>query len=122
MSRLRAALTTVRGVNKTDVLTIAGARKTAAAIMSSSIEDLSACPGLGPTKIKRLHDAFHEPFRRTLSVANGTQHALPAATQPPAGTQKAIADRELLLVEDQEVDDDDGEGDDTNTVSLFSLD
>lgn len=54
LSRLNAAFTTVRGVNKTDVLTLAGCFKTAAGIMRASMQELSALPGIGPTKV-RLH-------------------------------------------------------------------
>lgn len=34
--------------------------------MKASMEELAACPGLGPTKVKRLHDTFHEPFRKVV--------------------------------------------------------
>ena len=66
LSRLNSALTTVRGVNKTDVLTLGATFKTVTSIMKASVEELSACPGLGPTKVKRLHDTFHEPFRKVV--------------------------------------------------------
>ena len=36
-----------------------------AALMTASSEQLAACPGIGPTKVRRLHDTFHAPFRRT---------------------------------------------------------
>ncbi|KAK9820143.1 hypothetical protein WJX72_006617 [[Myrmecia] bisecta] len=49
-SRLNAAFTTVRGVNKTDVLTLASTFKSAGGIMQASMEELAACPGIGPTK------------------------------------------------------------------------
>ena len=54
LSRLNAAFTTVRGVNKTDVLTLATTFKTAKGMMQASIEELSACPGIGPTKVNCL--------------------------------------------------------------------
>ncbi|KAK9917753.1 hypothetical protein WJX75_007855 [Coccomyxa subellipsoidea] len=66
LSKLTAALTTVRGVNKTDVLTLGGAFKTAAGVMRANMQQLSALPGIGPTKVRRLHETFHEPFRKTL--------------------------------------------------------
>lgn len=66
LSRLNAAVTAVRGVNKTNVLTLGRAFGSAAGIMQASMEELSACPGIGPTKVRRLYDTFHEPFRRTL--------------------------------------------------------
>ena len=94
LSRLNAALTIMRGVNRTDVLTLGSAFNTAAGIMQASMEELSACPGIGPTKVtlfqtcpqpaapefsslalqslcylmqvRRIFDTFHEPFRKTL--------------------------------------------------------
>jgi len=54
----------VRGVNKIDVLTLGATFKTVTSIMQTSMEELAACPGLGPTKVKRLHETFHEPFRK----------------------------------------------------------
>ena len=51
LSRLNAALTTIRGVNKTDVLTLGGTFKTAANLMQAPMKDLAACPGIGPTKV-----------------------------------------------------------------------
>ena len=101
LSKLNAAFTTVRGINKTDVLTLAGAFKTAAGVMRADMQELSALPGIGPTKVsaqilwrptlldmnemmkaplvmhhkpekneclqvKRLHETFHEPFRKAM--------------------------------------------------------
>ncbi|DBA74246.1 hypothetical protein WJX77_006298 [Trebouxia sp. C0004] len=66
ISRLNSALTTVRGVNKTDVLTLGATFKTVTSIMQASMEQLATCPGLGPTKVKRLHETFHEPFRKVV--------------------------------------------------------
>jgi DNA excision repair protein ERCC-1 len=51
LSRLNAAVTSVRGVNRTDVLTLAGTFKTAAGIMKASMQELSSLPGIGPTKV-----------------------------------------------------------------------
>ena len=62
-SRLAACLTTLRGVNKTDVATLGARLGSLAAVLTASKEELGACPGLGPTKVRRLHDAFHGPYR-----------------------------------------------------------
>eukprot|EP00249_Psilotum_nudum_P008724 c21468_g1_i4 orf=216-980(-) len=64
LSRLTSVLSTVRRVNKTDVLNLASSLGSVAAIMGASTEDLARCPGIGEKKVKRLHNAFHEPFRR----------------------------------------------------------
>ncbi|KAL6775946.1 RAD10 [Auxenochlorella protothecoides x Auxenochlorella symbiontica] len=66
VSTATAALTSLRGVNKTDVKTLGDRFGSMAALFSASKEELALCPGLGPTKVKRLFEAFHEPFRNTL--------------------------------------------------------
>ena len=43
----------MRGVNRTDVMTLGASFHTAAGIMQASEEDLAQCPGIGPTKVRR---------------------------------------------------------------------
>lgn len=64
MSRLNHALTTVRRVNKTDVITLGSTFGSLSGIMDASMEELARCPGIGESKVKRLYDTFHEPFKR----------------------------------------------------------
>lgn len=56
VSRANSALTTIRGVNKTDVKTLGDAFGSMAAIFQASAQELQACPGIGPTKARRLHE------------------------------------------------------------------
>lgn len=76
LSRLTSALTSVRHINKTDVLTLGSTFGTLAATMGGSMEELARCPGIGERKVKRLYDAFHEPFRRTLKQTRLTNMVL----------------------------------------------
>ncbi|KAM3402719.1 hypothetical protein ACQJBY_006501 [Aegilops geniculata] len=39
-------------------------------IMDASMEELARCPGIGERKVKRLHDTFHEPFKRVTPRVN----------------------------------------------------
>ena len=48
-----------------DVVTLGSTFGSLAALMTATSEQLAACPGIGPTKVRRLHDTFHAPFRRT---------------------------------------------------------
>ncbi|EPS61754.1 hypothetical protein M569_13040, partial [Genlisea aurea] len=64
LSRLNHALTSVRHVNKTDVVTLGSTFGSLGHIMDASMEDLARCPGIGERKVKRLYDCFHEPFKR----------------------------------------------------------
>ncbi|ONK73660.1 uncharacterized protein A4U43_C04F33940 [Asparagus officinalis] len=67
LSRLTHALTTVRRVNKTDVVTLGSTFGSLSGIMDASMDELARCPGIGERKVKRLYDTFHEPFRRVSS-------------------------------------------------------
>lgn len=66
LSRLTHALTSVRHVNKTDVVTLGSTFGSLSHIMDASMEDLARCPGIGERKVKRLYDTFHEPFKRVI--------------------------------------------------------
>ena len=57
VSRITTALTLIRGVNKTDVKTLGDRFGSAAGIFKASATELQACPGIGPTKARRLYDA-----------------------------------------------------------------
>lgn len=56
VSRATAALTTVRGVNRTDVKTLGDRFGSMAAVMLATEAELKACPGVGPVKAKRLYE------------------------------------------------------------------
>ncbi|CAE6352789.1 unnamed protein product [Rhizoctonia solani] len=64
-SVLRATLTTVRGVNKTDVMTLKTNFGSFSNIVHATTEDMQLCPGFGPTKLRRLREAFNKPFYST---------------------------------------------------------
>lgn len=64
---LSGALTSIRHVNKTDSLTLCQTFGTLAAVLGAPMEELVRCPGIGDKKVRRLHDTFHEPFRRRVA-------------------------------------------------------
>ncbi|GBG70030.1 hypothetical protein CBR_g4857 [Chara braunii] len=82
VSRLTSALTQIRHVNKTDVATLGANFGTLSAIMGASKDELAKCPGIGERKVKRLYDAFHEPFKRAPTAVRQSQ--APPETVPPA--------------------------------------
>ncbi len=53
LSRLTAALTSVRGINKTDAVVLGSQFGRLGDILRAGKEDLSACPGIGPTKVQQ---------------------------------------------------------------------
>ncbi|XP_073002239.1 DNA excision repair protein ERCC-1 [Typha latifolia] len=67
LSRLTHALTSIRHVNRTDVVTLGSSFGSLSRIMDASMEELARCPGIGERKVRRLYDTFHEPFRRESS-------------------------------------------------------
>lgn len=63
LSHYSAALRNIRGVNKTDVHTLATHIGPFSGIANVSSEQLDRCPGFGEIKIANIIDAFHQPFR-----------------------------------------------------------
>mmetsp|Transcript_73203 Transcript_73203/g.169821 ORF Transcript_73203/g.169821 Transcript_73203/m.169821 type:complete len:81 (-) Transcript_73203:57-299(-) len=61
-ARLTEVLTTVKSVNRTDAASLMGRFGSLAKIAQAPEEELLKCPGLGDTKVKRLHHVFHTPF------------------------------------------------------------
>lgn len=63
LSVLQSVLTNVRGINKTDVLTLSTRYHTFRDIVHESSENLFMLPGMGDTKARNLTRAFRQPFR-----------------------------------------------------------
>ncbi|TNY22213.1 restriction endonuclease type II-like protein [Rhodotorula diobovata] len=61
-AHMTAALTEVRGVNKTDVTTLMSNLGTFAKIVTAPASQLSTLPGIGDKKVRRLREAFTAPF------------------------------------------------------------
>lgn len=68
MAHMTSALTSVRGVNKTDVTTLVSNFGSFSSIVLASPAALSNLPGLGDKKVRRLREAFTAPF--TLQARN----------------------------------------------------
>ncbi|GAA5987056.1 hypothetical protein JCM11641_007824 [Rhodosporidiobolus odoratus] len=63
MAHLTSALTSVKGVNKTDCVTLVSNFGSFDKILTAPSSSLSLLPGLGDKKVKRLRDAFTSPFQ-----------------------------------------------------------
>ncbi|KZO95652.1 DNA repair protein rad10, partial [Calocera viscosa TUFC12733] len=86
-SLLRAALTSIRGVNKTDVTTLSSNVGSVREIADASVETLLACPGFGEVKSRRVSEAFQRPFRnagKSAGARRGETPVLPPQTEEPA--------------------------------------
>ncbi|KAL0817773.1 hypothetical protein Bca101_074217 [Brassica carinata] len=96
LSRLNHSLTSIRHVNKSDVVTLGSTFGSLAHIMDASMEDLARCPGIGERKVKRLYDTFHEPFKRAAS-------SYPSVVEPTVQeteVQKDVNSEEPVVEED----------------------
>lgn len=107
LSRLNHALTAVRHVNKTDVVTLGSTFGSLSHIMDASMEDLARCPGIGERKVKRLYDTFHEPFKRVVpNRPDAPVQSEPTSgsleSEPPAN-EKETEDASKRLRKDPEV-------------------
>ncbi|KDN43419.1 hypothetical protein K437DRAFT_257481 [Tilletiaria anomala UBC 951] len=82
LSQLNSVLTSVRGVNKTDVMTLTSNVGSLKRIAQTDTDELNNLPGFGDIKVKRLREAFSQPFRvgegRTMRQRKA-QEALEAA-------------------------------------------
>ncbi|CAN8269664.1 unnamed protein product [Cochlearia groenlandica] len=92
LSRLNHSLTSIRHVNKSDVVTLGSRFGSLAHIIDASMEDLARCPGIGERKVKRLYDTFHEPFKRVAS-------SYPSVIEPIV-SEEPVVEAEDDFVED----------------------
>ncbi|KAG9153307.1 hypothetical protein Leryth_018024 [Lithospermum erythrorhizon] len=97
-SRLNHSLTSVRHVNKTDVVTLGSTFGSLSHIMDASMEDLARCPGIGERKVKRLYDTFHEPFKRVVP------NRPPVPNPPSHGNAESSARTEDEEIEEKDKD------------------
>ncbi|VDB94879.1 unnamed protein product [Peniophora sp. CBMAI 1063] len=106
---MRAALTSISKVNKTDVETLRTTFGSFASIAKASADDLAQLPGFGPKKVARMKDAFDRPFRNAgtstlaqsqsqiqededaMDAANSNVEASRGTIQAPAG-QRPLPD------------------------------
>ncbi|KAF8930819.1 ssDNA endonuclease and repair protein rad10 [Dissophora ornata] len=62
LSKITDCLTQIQSVNKTDVVTLSSIFGSFKNIMSASVDELGVLPGFGERKVKRLMEAFDQPF------------------------------------------------------------
>ena len=87
---LSDCLTAVRGVNKTDVLTLSSTFGSLKNIIDCSMEELSLCPGLGPRKVKNLYETFHAPFDPTKRKKQKTEAQIESFLSRKVRTKKSV--------------------------------
>ncbi|KAG8907942.1 ssDNA endonuclease and repair protein rad10 [Tulasnella sp. 403] len=95
-SIFHSALTSIKGVNKTNVVTLGIIFGDFAGISRATSEELSLCPGFGKVKARRVREAFHQPFFPGRQAAEETEKGkekdpaegpgLPPQTQEASGS------------------------------------
>ncbi|KJE98059.1 excision repair enzyme ERCC-1 [Capsaspora owczarzaki ATCC 30864] len=91
LSRVTDILTSIKSVNKTDVITLLSTFGSLKNIANATPEQLSRCPGIGEHKVRRIYEAFHQPF--TPDAVKGASKTS-VSTAPPvrsASTAKTAA-------------------------------
>ncbi|GJJ06669.1 hypothetical protein Clacol_000864 [Clathrus columnatus] len=97
-SILQAGFTSIRGINKTDVETLRTHLRSVANISKASEGELLNLPGFGPTKVRRLQEAFQKPFYPSHQNKKTTPFQFPTTT----GTDTVTEADEMALVEEEE--------------------
>ena len=124
LSRLTGALTSIRGVNRTDCVTLGSEFGSLAQLMLASPQQLAACSGIGPTKARRLHEAFNEPLRGKAGAggaqASITQFVTGAAGKGAAAAGPAVAEAEEAEEEEEEEEAERGGGREGQDLPLYT--
>ncbi|KAI0052793.1 hypothetical protein FA95DRAFT_1163032 [Auriscalpium vulgare] len=87
---MRATLTGISKVNKTDVETLRTSFGSFANIARATSDQLSQLPGFGPKKVARMKDAFERPFRNNATSSIdflSTSHGKDASQSQAARTE-----------------------------------
>ncbi|WFD44835.1 ssDNA endonuclease and repair protein rad10 [Malassezia psittaci] len=86
-SQLTAVLTSVRGINKTDVMTLSTRVGSLANMARAPHETFAMLPGMGEVKVENLSKAFKQPFRTDFAYRK-------ARKQTETNTSNAATDNE----------------------------
>ena len=109
LSQATNVLTQVRGVNKTDVVTLLTRFGSVKGVVRAEREELGMCPGFGEVKAKRLRDTFNQPFRvgegrtfkqRKTTTASTTSNLTSTSTTTATTTRGATTNTEGGGLED----------------------
>ena len=102
-------LTTIKIVNKTDVLALLSTFGSVAGVCNASMEKLSQCPGFGEKKLKKLWEALHGQLNSSSSSgAKGASAAAAASAaaraEPPSSTAAVDSGAEVLEIDSEDSD------------------
>lgn len=72
LPKVTKALSTIKGINKADVIKLLDSFGNLKGIANASEKDLLLCPGMGEKKVKRLFETFHEPFSKKFRISTSS--------------------------------------------------
>ena len=105
------ALTSIRSVNNTDVITLGTRFGSLAAIMAATPEQLATCPGIGPTKVQRIQETFRAPVRRAaqpLRLPRSDEQLGGGSAEPPVEPPPGAGETEDVEVAEEGGDSEQG--------------
>jgi len=103
-----ACLTSIPGVNKTDVLTLLRRFKTLRGVALAEESELAMCPGIGPAKVARIHAAFGTPIGGLPTAgSSGRRTGQSAAPALLGGEVEGEGGADILAEEGEEGEEDD---------------
>lgn len=104
LPKVTEMLTSIRSVNKTDVLTLLSHFGSVARILTASQAELAECPGIGDKKVRRIFETLHAPLEAksarpavapatatTTSATSTTVVSVASATAPASPPRGAAA-------------------------------
>jgi DNA excision repair protein ERCC-1 len=101
LPKLSGILTSVRSVNKTDVMTLMSVFGTFENICNAPTQKLVLCPGMGDKKVKGLHRILHEPFEaKRKESAAPTRTTSTSSYNASSSAAPLDASKEVVTVDD----------------------
>lgn len=97
LSQVTNVLTQVRGVNRTDVVTLLARFGSLKGVVEAGVEEVGMCPGFGEVKAKRLRDVFGQPFRVGEGRTYKQRKSASLAANPTALPSADVGLQETLL-------------------------
>ena len=96
LPRMTSVLTSVKSVNKTDVVTLLEVFGNFRGLCAASEQQLMLCQGMGEKKVKRLFQALHEPINKRTKKSKGISEAASTASAATVPAQEVIGSHEIV--------------------------
>ena len=97
LSQLRECMTSIKSVNKTDVVTLLSTFGTLKDTMEATVDELQLCPGFGAQKAERIRTVLRTPFKKAGAAAGTTAFAGTARDLGRVQQQQRQRQQQLVL-------------------------